>query len=133
MFLYSPVKANSRSNHAQVLLEVIAAVALVSVALTAIIESLVSNYKASVLSREYTRALFLLEDRGQALYLTGANSGSSGEGLCSSTEKVFRCKAEISKLNNSPNSTLSEASVSVSWDSGKRGRNLLMSTFIAGD
>jgi type II secretory pathway pseudopilin PulG len=133
MFLFFPVKINNRYERAQVLLEVITAVAVVSVALTTIIGSLVSNYRAAVLTREYTKALFLLEDQGQALFLMGAEAGSSTEKTCSGDAGMFRCSTVAARIKDFSNAALSEVLVTVIWVSGKKGRSLSMSTFIAGD
>ena len=123
-------KISNRWPCGQVMLEVIAAVAVVSVSLTVILSSLVGSYKAAVLAQEYIRALFLLEDRVGSVFLS-ADPGS--EAPCSARSNAYLCKSEVTSHSTGSDSELREANLSVSWDAGKRTRKVTAATFIAGD
>ena len=132
MSLFFPSTNRRNKGHAQVLLEVIAAVALVSVALTAITGSLIGNYKAAVVVREYTKALFLLEDQGQSLLLSGAGDAASTERACSPRAGAYQCRTDVSELRDPLRSGLQQVTSSVSWESRKKVRKLEMSSLIEG-
>lgn len=122
-----------KSKRASVLIEVLAAVAIMSVSLIMIMQSFHSQYKATALTQDYSKALLLLENRvGHALRSNLNDKPPSPQEPCPAPFERYVCKTKIDKLRTGPLDGVSLLALSVAWPAGKKERSVEAGIFVKG-
>jgi len=117
------------TNRGSILIEALAAVAIIAVSLTLIMESFAGNFRATVLHQEYTKALVLLQNRlDQAFVMEIKDVVKSGEPEPHPLER-FRYQSKLKDLDEA-NKGLKRLDMTVSWASGPKTRAVSATTYL---
>lgn len=114
----------------QALIEVIAAVMVVAIALAAITASLMNSYKAAVLNQEYTQALILLESHIQHAFLKSSPSLQSMRKPNNKPWERFENTQQIIEKPIAEDSLLDKVALGVVWPSGRHERSMVVTAFL---
>jgi type II secretory pathway pseudopilin PulG len=118
------------TNKGSILIEALAAVAIVGVSLALIMESFAGNFRATVLDQEYTKALVLLENRLDRAFQQNIKEVAAADEPCPAPLDRFHYHAKLESLDSPDAGNLKRLEVTVSWPSGKKDRELSVVTYI---
>ena len=114
------------------LIEALLAISILSIALTLIVNSFLSSFRASVYAKDYTLATILLENKLCELKEKGfiADGVHEEENFAQPHEK-FRYHLESKNVNNDDQrGVFNEVKLSVTWPSGRRSNNITLVTYL---
>jgi hypothetical protein len=80
---------------------------------------------------DYTKAMFLLENRLQELYFSDGAHSAPTDVECPSPFSRFRCKMRAAPVANQLPRGLSEVHLAVAWPAGAHARNISVTTFLS--
>ena len=122
---------NKMTRKGSILIEALAAVVIISISLTLIMQSFAGNFRATVLHQDYAKALVLLENRlDQSAVVTAADLVANPDAHCPEPMERFNCKAKLSDLNDATFEGLKRLDMTVAWPSGKKDKELSVTTFL---
>lgn len=121
----------SNNDRGSILVEALAAVAIIAVSLTLIMQSFASTLRASVLHQDYIKALVLLQNRLEAVSLKDMSDLGIPDKPCPSPFGRFHYKTAIKDMNGQPlYQGLKQIDIAVEWPSGPRQREVKLSTYL---
>jgi type II secretion system protein I len=106
------------------LIEVIAATAIIAVSLTLIMQSFISSTRAVALQKDYTQAIFMLENHLSRMLYTGADIPEKNS---EEQKSKFEYKHTLAKTDEE---FLKTVVLTVKWPSGKKERDLSVTTWL---
>lgn len=121
-----------RKDNGAVLIEVLLAVVILASSLTLIIRSLVMSLRATVYSRDYSQAVFLLDNKlGEIVQRRFLEDSYQEEGGFPEPFEKYRYEITAQNiLEEEPSGGVSEVNVLVSWESGKNERKISADTYL---
>ncbi len=121
----------SNNDRGSILVEALAAVAIIAVSLTLIMQSFASTLRASVLHQDYIKALVLLQNRLEATSLKDMSDLGIVDKPCPEPFGRFHYKTAIKDVNGQPlYQGLKQIDIAVDWPSGPRQREVKLSTYL---
>ena len=125
----SPSTKKMIRSRGSILLEALAAVVIMAVALTAVMGSLASSYRGVVQDQDCSKAVLLLENRLSQVFLKGVSARDVSDQDCPEPWSRFRCRAFVNVPPGLDLRGVKEARLSVLWPAGKRTRELGVTTW----
>jgi Tfp pilus assembly protein PilV len=110
------------------LLETLLAVVILSTSLVFIVQSLTSSLRTVTLSLDYTRALFILENKMAALVLGTASE--SGNDTIEGAERTFTYTENKESQSGSGSVSKEKVDMEVSWHAGRKDNAVSLQTYI---
>ena len=120
---------NKEGNKGSILIEALAAVAIIAVSLTLIMQSFIGNFRSVVLHQDYAKALTLLENRLDQSFVIKASDFVNNQ-HCPKPMERFYCKGSITDLNDANTQGLKRLDLAITWPSGKRNKEVIATTFL---
>ena len=113
-----------------VLIEAIAAVVIMAVSLSLILQSFSANYRATVMDQDYSKALILLENRLSGILADPTHLPKIiPDEHCPLPFERFDYKMSMTKLTEPQFKGIQLLSLAVIWPAGKNGHSIDCSTF----
>ncbi len=114
-----------------ILLEVLLSVAILSISITLIIQSMMTSLRATVASNEYTTALSLLENKMSDLIAKGTiAAGLSQEGNLPAPYQQYQYSLKTQKLDDRNQKNINKVHLQISWLSGQNKRKIVLETYL---
>ena len=113
------------------LIEAMLSVAILSVSVTFVIQSLTSSLRATVYSADYTKAIVLLENKMVALFQAGfIDAGMSKEESFPDPYSEFKYALVTKKMPGSDQDNINLVTLDVVWMSGKKKNSIFLETYL---
>ena len=129
----SNLQAGRRSNgkSGSLLLEALLSVVVMSIGLTAVMQTLTASYKLALLNKDYLQAIFLADDQMSALVSNNAPVQETSESQ-SYPEPNDRFHYELSETPSefSEGKLLREVNLKISWVTGHQKNELPVTTLL---
>ncbi|MFA5059228.1 MAG: hypothetical protein WC676_01190 [Candidatus Omnitrophota bacterium] len=128
--MFRPLKEKYR-RRGSFLLEALLAVSILSVSLTLVIQSLLSTFRATVYSKDYSVAQILLDNKIQEFKQKGIveNNWDEDGRFPEPYEKYSYHIESTSAADGEKLKTVSEVIFNIFWVSGKNQKNITVSTY----
>ena len=131
----APARKRRKSEDGALLMEALLAVVILSVSLTLIIQSLMTSRRASVYSRDYSIAGYLLESKMfELVQQRWIEAPFEEEGVFSEPYGDYQYRIEAVSLDagKTDEQGLNEVKVEVSWPRGNKRRTFSVATYLMG-
>lgn len=120
-----------RAEKGSVLVEVLAAVVILGVGLTWVIQSMTASLKVSRQSPDYTTALILLENEMTALMSERTIAADFAKHTrFPAPQDKYICSVTARPAHRNETDNVNEVSAQIAWRSGRRDHKIILKTFL---